>query len=701
GIPVVRYEDKVFSEERFWSADPSFFDVFSVPFLKGDPKTALNEPNSVVLTRSTAERYFGQENPVGKTLNTDRRRDWLVTGVVEDVPRTSHFRYDFLGSMNTFEYSRSQNWISSNDYTYFVLREGVSHRQFEEKMQSLIQKYVYPQVKGALGVTPEEFIAGGGFFAYYIQPLTDIHLRSHLQHEIEANSDLSYVYIFSAIALAILLISCINFINLSTAQSATRAREVGIRKTVGSTANELKGQFIAEAIFLGLLAVALALPIIEMLLPIFNNLTGKDLQIPYLTNVLALPLLLGLALSVGLLAGVYPALYLSSFHPVAVLKGEPAGKGKKSWMRNALVVFQFTVSIVLIIGTLVVYRQLRYVQNRNLGFERDQIVIIHKVDDLGQQFGAFKQELLSFPAVASAANTSDLMGASFGDELFVPANRSQDQKQLIWRMWADPDFLATYRVELAMGSFFPAEAQDERRVVVLNEAAVKILGLEDPVGQLLIGMRETHTIIGVVKDFHFESLHHPIKPFLIQPLGRDGGGRYLSVRMATADFRKTLSLIEQTWKKYAGSQAFEYEFFDEHFARVYLSEQKTGRIFMIFSLLAVSIACLGLLGLTAFITEQRTKEIGIRKVLGASVPRVLLLLTRQFALLVLIANLIAWPVAYWITRTWLQDFAYRTNLTAWVFVLSAALALLVALLTVSFQSIRAALANPVDSLRYE
>ncbi len=702
GIPVIRYQDKVFSEERFLFADPTFFDVFTVPFLKGDSKTALTEPNSVVVTRSTAERYFGSEDPVGKTLNADRRRDYLVTGVIEDAPRTSHFRYDFLGSMNTFEYSRNQNWISNNDYTYFVLREGVSPKAFEEKMQSLIQKYVYPQVKGALGVTPEEFLAAGGFFAYYIQPLTDIHLRSHLQHEIEANSDISYVYIFSVIAFAILLISCVNFINLSTAQSVTRGREVGIRKTVGSTANELKGQFISEAVFLSILAVVLALPIIEMLLPVFNTLTGKSLDIPYLSNALTLPLLLGLALAVGLLAGVYPAFYLSAFHPAAVLKGETSGKGKKSWMRNALVVFQFSVSVILIIGTFAVYKQLRYIQNRNLGFNRDQIVIIHKVDDLGKQFGAFKQELRSIPAIASAANTSDLMGASFGDNLFVPANRPQDQKQLIWRMWADPDFLATYKVELAAGSFFPAEAQDERRVLVLNEAAVKILDLENPVGQLLIDMQgESHTIIGVVKDFHFESLHHPIKPFLLQPLGPNGGGRFLSVRVATADIRKTLSLIEQAWRKHAGGQAFEYEFFDEHFARVYLSEQKTGRVYLVFSLLAVSIACLGLLGLTAFITEQRTKEIGIRKVLGASAPQVLLLLTRQFALLVLIANLIAWPVAYWITRSWLQDFAFRTNLSAWIFVLSAGLALIVALLTVSFQSIRAALANPVDSLRYE
>ncbi|MBN2408719.1 MAG: ABC transporter permease, partial [Candidatus Aminicenantes bacterium] len=528
GIPLVRYKNKAFSEERFWFADPSFFDVFTAPFLKGDPKTALSEPHSVVLTRSAAEKYFGTEDPIGKALNAHRRQDFLVTGVVEDVPRTSHFHFDLLGSMNTFEYSRNQNWISNNDYTYFVLREGVSQREFEEKLQSLIEKYVYPQVKGALGVTPEEFFASGGFFAYSIQPLTDIHLHSHLQHEIEANSDISYIYIFSAIALAILLISCINFINLSTAQSTTRAREVGIRKTVGSTARELKGQFISEAVFLSILAVVLALPIIELLLPIFNNLTGKDLHIPYLTNALTLPLLLGVGLVVGLLAGVYPAFFLSAFHPVAVLKGGSSARGRKSWIRNALVVFQFTVSVVLIIGTLVVYRQLRYIQNRNLGFSRDQVVIIDKAGDLGKQFGAFRQELLSFPAIAGATNTSELMGASFGDGLYVPAERPEDQKQIIWRMWADPDFLATYRVDLAAGTFFPAEARYESRYVVLNEAAVKILQLENPVGRLLIEHGESYTIIGVMKDFHFESLHHSIKPFLIHPLGRDGGGQYLS-----------------------------------------------------------------------------------------------------------------------------------------------------------------------------
>lgn len=702
GFPVIRYQDKVFSEERFFFIDQSFFDVFTVPFLKGDPGTALVEPNSVVITKSMAEKYFGEEDPVGKTLNADNRRDYLVTGVIGDIPRNSHFRYDFLGSMNTFSYSRSQNWISNNDYTYFALKKGVRAKAFEEKMQILIEKYVYPQVKPALGVTPEEFMAAGGFFAYYVQPLTDIHLRSHLQHEIEANSDIAYVYIFSVIAVAILLISCINFINLSTARSATRAKEVGIRKTVGSTRGQLRGQFITEAVVLSVLAVTLALLFIELLFPQFNNLTGKDLSIPYLTNILTVPLLFGIALVVGLMAGAYPASTISSFHPVAVLKGGSSIKGKKSRLRNFLVVFQFAVSIILISGTLVVFKQLRYIQNRNLGFSREQVVIIHKVDDLGKNFQAFKQELMSFPAVASAANISELMGESFGDSLYVPAERPGDQRQLIWRMWADPDFFKTYKIELSRGSYFPSRVQRDNQLVVLNESAAKILNLEDPVGQKLIDMNgRDYTIVGVVKDFHFESLHKAIKPFLIHPLGPEGGGRYLSVRLGAGDIQDTLSLIKQTWQNYAGNQAFEYEFFDELFARVYLSEEKTGQIFLVFSFLAVAIACLGLFGLTSFITDQRTKEVGIRKILGASITKILLLLTRQFALLVLIANAIAWPLAYWFTRRWLQDFAYRADLSFWVFVLSAGLTLLIALLTVSYQCVKAAAANPVDSLRYE
>ncbi len=703
GNPVIRYKEKVFSEERWFWADSTIFNVFTIPFIQGDSNTALIDPNTAVLTKSMAEKYFGKEDPVGKILNADNRQDYLITGVVEDVPQNSHVHYDFLASFETLEFSRNQNWISNNFHTYFVLKKGTSNKDFEKKLQILAEKYVYPQVKGALGVTPEEFFASGGEFEYFLQPLTKIHLHSQLQFEHEPNSNIVYVYIFSIVAIAILLIACINFVNLATARSANRAKEVGVRKTVGSTRNQLARQFTVEAIFLSTLAVLLALPIIEILLPFFNNLTGKNLSVPYLGNFITIPLLIGISLFVGLLSGTYPAFFLSSFNPVAVLKGRSIGRRKSSWMRNILVVFQFTISVILIIGTFVVYKQLNFIQNRNLGFNREQIIIIHKVDDLGKQIWPFKQELLGLPGISSVVNTSNLMGDSFGDNLYTPADRPSDQRQLIWRMWADPDFIQTYQIELARGSFFTSAVLEGQRAVVLNESAVNSLEIENPLGQKLIDMDgKEFTIIGVVKDFHYDSLHKPIKSMLIHPYGPDiGFGRYLSVRITADNIRETLSLLEKSWKKYAANQAFEYEFFDEHFARIYLSEEKTGQIFFLFSVLAIAIACLGLFGLTSFVTQQRTKEIGVRKVLGASLSKILLLLTKQFIRWVLVANIIAWPVAYFVMYRWLENFAYRTNMGIWVFALSGALAFLIALITVSYQSVKVATANPVDSLRYE
>lgn len=703
GDPVIRYKEKVFSEERWFFADATVFDVFTIPIIQGDSKTALSQPNTVLITESMADKYFGQEDPMGKTLNADGRRDYLITGVIEDVPRNSHVHYDFLASFETFESSHSQNWISNNHHTYFVLNKGASSEEFETKLQTLVEKYVQPQVKGALGVTPEEFYASGGEFEYFLQPLTDIHLRSHLDFEHEPNSDITYVYLFSVIAVAILLIACINFVNQATARSDNRAKEVGVRKTVGSTRNQITRQFIAEAVILSVMAVLLALPLIEILLPSFNNLTGKSLSVPYLESAMTIPYLLGIALVVGALAGTYPAFFLASFDPVVVIKGGPAGKKRTPWMRNVLVVFQFMVSIILIIGTLVVYRQLEFIQNRKLGFNREQVIVIHKVDDLGPKIWAFKRDLLSQPGLSSVANSSYLMGDSFGDNLYTPSDRPQDQKELIWRLWTDPDFVDAFQLQIVQGSYFPSELKEGSRPIILNEAAVSTLQLSDPIGKKLIDMEgRDFTITGVVKDFHFESLHKTIKPLSIHPLGPNhGSGRYMSVRISTDNFQESLSKIKSSWDKFAGGQAFEYEFFDDYFAKVFLAEEKTGQVFLVFTLLAIAIACLGLFGLTSFITEQRTKEIGIRKVLGASIPKIIYLLTRQLAWWVLVANVIAWPLAYIVMHRWLENFAYRANISVWIFVLSAGMALLIALLTVSYQSIRAALANPADSLRYE
>ena len=407
GFPVFRYEDKVFSEERVFWVDPSFIDVFTVPFIEGDPRTALTEPNSIILTRSMALKYFGREDPLGRSLNADERRDYLITGVVEDVPHNSHFHYDFLASLSTYDDSRSPIWISNSYYTYVLLRKNASPEAFEAKLVELVKKYVGPQIKVAAGLTLEQFYESGGKYGYFIQPLTDIHLHSHLEFEIEPNGDIAYVYIFAIIAIGILLIAGINFVNLATARSVNRAREVAIRKTVGSRRPQLIRQFLAETTLMSFIAVILALIAVHFFLPTFNTITGKDLTIAYMQSAYTIPTLFGVVLLIGILAGIYPAFFLASFDPAIVLKSETMGRTRKSNLRNVLVVFQFTMSIVLIIGTFIVNRQIRYIQNKNLGFNKDQIVVVKKADDIGSQIQAFRQELVKNASVIDATNPAD------------------------------------------------------------------------------------------------------------------------------------------------------------------------------------------------------------------------------------------------------------------------------------------------------
>ncbi len=707
GFPVFRYDDKVFSEEQVFWVDPGFFDVFTVPFIQGDPKTALEKPETIVLTQSMAAKYFGDEDPLGKTINADRRRDYLVTGIIEDVPKNTHFHYDFLASLSTYSDSRSPVWVSNNYYTYFVLREGTSPKAFENKMEELVKKYVAPQIQAAAGISLEQFYESGGAYSYFIQPMTDIHLRSHLEFEVEPNGDMSYVYIFSIIALGILLVACINFVNLATARSSTRAREVGVRKTLGSNRPQLIRQFLAETTLTSLLAVLAALLLVQLFLPIFNNLIGKQVGIPYLDNLFTIPLLLGLVVLIGLLAGLYPAFFLAAFDPVAVLKTETPGSLKKSNMRNVLVVFQFTVSIVLIVGTLVVQRQLNYIQNKNLGFNKEQVVIVKKTDDLSDKLKTFKQELLNNPNIFSATNTNNLFGSNFGNSAFRLAEETGEDTHLLWTFFSDADFVKTYQIEMAAGRYFEEGREADNQAVVINETSARELGLEDPVGAQIVALGNTQAqeqrlnIIGVVKDFHFESLHTQIRPLIIGMYGEGNIGRFVSVRIGPENIGATMGYIENTWKKFALNQAFEREFLDDYFGRVYENEQRTGRIFLYFSILAIFIASLGLFGLASFVTTQRTKEIGIRKVLGASESQIVALLSTQFAKWVLLGNLLAWPLAYILMRTWLRQFAYRGGISILSFLGASAIVLIFALITVSSQTLKAASANPASALKYE
>jgi putative ABC transport system permease protein len=708
GAPVVRYKDKVFSEERFYWADPTFFDVFRTPFIKGDPRTALSQANYVVLTRSMAKKYFGSEDPLGKTINTDSRRDLVVTGVIPDVPRQSHFHYDFVGSLAIFENSRSTSWIGNNFFTYLVLRPGASAKAVEEKLQGLVRRNAGPQFEQMFGVSWDQLLKSGAQYRYFLQALTDIHLRSHYEYELEANGDISTVYLFSLVAFGVFLLACVNFVNLTTARAATRAREIGIRKAIGSGRGQLIRQFLFESSLTSFLAIILAMALAVLLRPFFNRLAGENAEIVIRGNPWLLPILLALLVLSGLVAGAYPAFYLSSFRPAQVLKGQLGGIKGKSFVRSLLVVFQFTMSIALIIGTLVINRQLHFMQNKKLGFNKEQVLIVKKTDDLGKQVYAFEQELLANPDITAVSNSATLMGdPAFGDNVYTVPGASGVSQFILWTMFADEGFVRTFEIKMAAGRFFEKGRQSDLQGVVLNEAAVKLLGLTDPVGKellLMIGRDNKPakiTILGVMKDFHFQSLHDEIRPLAFHWFGPEGFGKTVSVRFRTRDIPALLGAIEAIWRRLAKGQAFEYEFFDEHFAAVYNAEQNTAKLLMAFSVLAIAIACLGLLGLATFATQQRTKEIGIRKVLGASVLSLSRLLSNEFLKLVLLANLISWPLAYFFMGRWLRGFAYRTPLGLDLFLLSGLLALGIALLTVSYQSIRAARANPVASLRNE
>jgi len=703
GAPVLRYKDRVFSEERWFYADPEILGIFTIPFRQGEPATALERPGTVLLTESMARKYFGAENPLGKTLRADNRRDYEVTGVVADVPANSHVHYDFLVSMKSISYGDSDNWISHNFYTYVLFRPGVDVTDFCGRMRAdVLKKYVGPQVKQFLGITAQDFFAAGGELNYFFQPLTDIHLDSHLEKELEPNGHAVYVYLFSVIALAILLIAGVNFVNLATARATDRAREVGVRKSIGSRRDQLVGQFLCEALLLSSLAVLLALPLVHLVLPWFNRLAGKTLLVPYLDNPVFIPFLVGLALIVGLLAGLYPAFRLSAFRPVSVLRGGTSGEGSSSRLRGVLVVFQFAVSLVLIVGTLVVYSQLAFIQDRNLGFDREQIVVVRKANDLGGNLVPFMNEVAALPDIAAVSNSSDIPGEDLGDTLYRPLDRPADHLKLIRNLWVDPSFAEAYGMQMVDGRFFIRSDQDTVQAVVINETAARNLELDAAVGEQLISMEgKTYSVVGVIRDFHFESLHQPIRPMLFRLMRPAGGGKYVSVRLDSAGIRETLPRLENLWRKQASGQAFEYEFFDDHFARVFLAEERTGQVFLVFSVLAVGIASLGLLGLAAFITRQRTREIGIRRVLGASTREIWWLFLRLFGRWLALAALIGIPLSWWVMDRWLEDFAYRTRLGVEVFGASLLLVVLVALVTVSLQILRAARVKPVDTLRCE
>ncbi|GAB4046615.1 ABC transporter permease [Spirosoma litoris] len=705
GTYIVKHNQDSFKEEHVVFADSNFFDVFSIPLLKGTSKTALIEPNTIVLTETVAKKYFGDQDPIGQTLTLGNTRLVRVTGICQDVPSNTHFHYDMFVSMRSVDLRNT--WLSSGVYTYIVLRPGYSIDQLKAKMPELVQKYIGTEIQGIFGISLAEFFRRGDAFGFVFQPITAIHLHSDLEAEIEANSDVKYIYIFSIIAAFILLVACINFMNLSTAGSAGRAKEVGIRKVLGSVQQQLIWQFLSESVLVTFMALVVAIGIVALALPSFNQLSGKQFELTALLNGWMLPGILLASLLIGLLAGSYPAFFLSAFRPVSVLKGQIRAGFRSGWLRNTLVTTQFVVSIGMIIGTLVVYRQLHFIQNKKVGFDKDQVLILHDSYTLSPKGKAFRDELAKLSQIVNVTQAGYLpAGASNSSNDGFQVENGTDPSTIYREKayYIDENYLPTLGIRLAQGRNFSKAFPADSSAILINESAAKRFGWKTSVGKRLWAIgnggpenRRLYTIVGVVKDFHFESMHQRIAP-LVMFYGADN--YQLALRIRTTDMPGLLKTLEQKWKAQSDTP-FDYSFLNERFNRIYQSEQRVGQLFGIFAGLTVIISCLGLFGLAMFTAQQRTKEIGVRKVLGASVGSVVALLSKDFLKLVLVAIVIATPIAWYAMSRWLQDFAYKIDIEWWVFVLAAFIAIAIALITVSYQSIKAALVNPVTSLRSE
>lgn len=696
---LIKYGDKKINEDKLYRVDSSFFDVFTFPFVHGNAKDAFKEVQSIVLTESSAKRYFGNDNPVGKTLQIDRLGNLMVTGVIKDVPHASHFHFDFLISTRKFGGNIDADWGFYNFYTYAKLKPNSDITAFTKKVQDVYKSNTTD-----------------GANIFYVQPLTDIHLTSNLKWELEPNSDKLYVYVFTIIGIFILLIAGINYVNLATAKASVRAKEIGVRKVTGALRSSLIGQFLVESVITCLLAAVLAFIFAQLLLPVANALTLKQLTV--IGNPGVLGYMLAGVLLLGMIAGFFPAIYLSSFKPIAVLKGLKVSEKGTLSLRKTLVVVQFTISIVLIIGVLIISQQMRYLQSAKLGLNKEQVMVVKNADAMtAAERNVFQNTLLQVQEVKKVATSDGVVGGqNWTNSMSVKGSQNS---QLVNFLNVSYDFLDVLGIEMKEGrsfsSQFPADTLNngipggplEQNIgsIILNETAVKDLGVTAPaVGKQILWGSDADTmyyvtIVGVAKDFHFTSLRNEIKPFAF--VNNSNRAANFTIKLSIDNVQSSLAQIENTWKKFLSERAFEYYFLDETYAKLYQSEERFQKVFISLVILGIIIACLGLLGLATFSAQQRVKEIGVRKVLGASVPHVVALLSKDFLKLVLIALVLAIPIAWYLMNEWLKDFAYRVDIQWWIFLIAAISAIIIALLTMSFQAIKAALANPVKSLRTE
>ncbi len=702
--PVVRKDEDSFIEEQFLFADSNFFSTFSVDFIEGDPRTALSKPNTMVITSEMAQKYFADQNPIGKTL-TVNNYEIQITGITERMPSNSHFQYNFLASLTTRGVDSWRSWLTSNLFTYVVLKPGVAPQDIYSKFHELTYKYVGPEVQQAMGIDLDTFEKMGNSYGFFLEAVPDIHLHSKLDHQLSPGGSIAYIYFFSTIAIFLLLIACINFMNMATAKYSNRSKEVGIRKVVGSSKSKLIVQFLLESIMVSLIAVVIAMTAVELTLPHFNLLAGKDMTLSYFNNWMVLPGFLLFGVFVGVLAGSYPAFFLSSFKPISVLKGQLSSQVSGSQFRGALVVVQFAITIALFVSTFVVSQQLNFFKSKELGFDRESILVLKRTHTLGEKFQVFREELLKSSSIIDASFCDAIPGYDYnGTTTFVEGRPSEDMIQTgIVR--TDENFLNTMGIQLMQGRFLSNEYSTDREAIVINQKMAQMAGLLEPVGTrlqipfLLDDKVTPATIIGVIPDIYFESLHREVRPMVYALT--TGADWLMVVRLKPDNLTQTIKYIESKWTELNPNQPFLYSFLNSDLETLYKQEERTGKIFSLFSILAIFIACLGLLGMASFAAEKRTKEIGIRKVLGAENKTIFMLLSQQVIFLVGYAAIFASPVAWFVMRSWLNNFAYRIDLAPWVFIVSILLAFVIALATISFQAIKAAMANPVKSLKYE
>ncbi len=697
---LMRHEQTKVYIQKGVRADSSFFKVFDYEFAHGNPATALNEPNAIVLTEESSEKLFGDKNGIGKIVNYDNRQDYIVKGIVKEPKGHSHFHFDMFIAQNNIE----PIWISNNFFTYFRLKENVNFAAFEEKMKANFMKKIEPNVEAFLKITVDEFLQQGNSFEYQLEPVERVHLYSHKEWEIEQNGNIMYVYVFIGIAILVILIAGINFMNLSTARSGKRAKEVGVRKVTGASRKMLIMQFLTESIIQSFLALFLAFILIELFIPGFNNIMDTDLYLfnDYFSQTVLFAI--SVALVYGLFAGSYPAFFLSSFKPVAVLKGDLTKTKGGAMLRKSLVVTQFAASIILIIGMIIIFQQISYLHNKDIGFKGDQVLIVPiQTDQMQQDFRNYTSIFTKNSNVLSVSRASYFPGDNPWQNMFV-LKGVEDQLPL-WNMFVDFDFCKTLNIQLAEGRLFDIQKDnDSIPSFILNQAAVNSYNIENPIGRqigALFGPPESiqyGEVVGVVKDFHVEGFNSPIRPMILQ-VGNNVW--FAAFKIAPDNMNATIDFIENEWNKLEPTHPFRYRFLDEKFGELMRQQENFGTMFLYLTILAIIISSMGLYGLASYTAEQRTKEIGVRKVLGASVGQIMNMLNRDFMKLVLIANIFAWPVSYLLAKNWLSNFSYQIDMPILPFVLATLIALVIALITVSTQSYLAANSDPVDALKYE